>query len=121
MHGLSSELHGTYTVIPAADTSYGSVSGLPAITILGRANSSRNSLLVTQRVTQLLGGIENYGDAPTSWQMSEIKVLQGLLRDAAASARKLTQEDLPALNKMMRDANVPYVAVPVGGGGRPPQ
>jgi hypothetical protein len=49
--GLRTELHGSYTVLPAADTSYGAVSGLPAIQILGRANTARNALLVTQRAT----------------------------------------------------------------------
>ncbi|MEA2327014.1 MAG: hypothetical protein QOE68_1973, partial [Thermoanaerobaculia bacterium] len=70
---------------------------------------------VTQRITQLLGGIENYAAAPTAWQIDQIKVLQGLLKDAAAEAQTITKTDLEALNKMMRDANVPYVAVPVGG------
>jgi photosystem II stability/assembly factor-like uncharacterized protein len=70
---------------------------------------------VTQRITQLLGGIENYAAAPTAWQIDQIKVLQGLLKDATAEAQMITKTDLEALNKMMRDANVPYVAVPVGG------
>jgi hypothetical protein len=70
---------------------------------------------VTQRITQLLGGIENYAAAPTAWQLDQIKVLQGLLKDATSEAQTITKTDLEALNKMMRDANVPYVAVPVGG------
>jgi photosystem II stability/assembly factor-like uncharacterized protein len=74
---------------------------------------------VTQRITQLLGGIENYSAAPTAWQLDQIKVLQGLLKDAATSAETIAKTDLEALNKMMRDANVPYVAIPAGGGRRP--
>jgi hypothetical protein len=74
---------------------------------------------VTQRITQLLGGIENYAAAPTAWQLDQIKVLQGLLKDATAEAQTITKTDLEALNKMMRDANVPYVAVPVGGRPQP--
>ena len=75
---------------------------------------------MTQRITQLLGGIENYSAAPTAWQLDQIKVLQGLLNDAATKAQTITKTDLEALNKMMRDANVPYVSVPAGGGGRRP-
>jgi hypothetical protein len=49
--GLQTELHGSYTVLPAADTSYGSVSGLPAIQILGRAGGPTQAITVTQRAT----------------------------------------------------------------------
>jgi len=45
--GLKTKLHGSYDAIPAADTSYGSVSGLPAITIIGRANKPANALTIT--------------------------------------------------------------------------
>ena len=71
---------------------------------------------ITQRVTQLLGGIENYAAAPTQWQLDQIKLLQGMLTEANAAARKLTTEDLAALNKMMNDAGVPHIAIPRGGG-----
>ncbi len=70
---------------------------------------------VTQRITQLLGGIENYSAAPTPWQLDQIKVLQGMLSEATAAAQTLTKTDLEALNKMMRDANVAYIAIPAGG------
>jgi Uncharacterized protein related to plant photosystem II stability/assembly factor len=73
---------------------------------------------VTQRITQLLGGIENYSAAPTAWQLDQVKVLQGLLGEAATSAQAITKTDLEALNKTMRDANVPYIAVPAPAGGR---
>ena len=64
-----------------------------------------------------LGGIENYSAAPTSWQLDQIKVLQSMLAEVSTAAQTLTKTDLEALNKMMRDANVPYIAVPAGGGG----
>lgn len=70
---------------------------------------------VTQRITQLLGGIENYAAAPTAWQLDQIKVLQGLLTESVATAQAVTKTDLDALNKMMREANVPYIAVTAGG------
>ena len=67
---------------------------------------------ITQRVTQLLGGIENYAAAPTQWQLDQIKLLQPMLTEANAAARKLATEDLAALNKMMSDAGVPYISAP---------
>ena len=72
---------------------------------------------VTQRITQLLGGIENYAAAPTAWQLDQVKVLQGMLKETVASEQALTKTGLEALNKTMRDANVPYISVPAGGGG----
>ncbi len=72
---------------------------------------------VAQRITQLLGGIENYSTAPTAWQLDQVKVLQSMLAEVSTAAQTLTKTDLEALNKMMRDANVPYIAVPAGGGG----
>ena len=65
----------------------------------------------------MLVGIENYAAAPTAWQLDQIKVLQGMLKETVASEQALTKTELEALNKMMRDANVPYIAVPAGGGG----
>lgn len=73
---------------------------------------------LTQRIGQLLGGIENYTAPPTAWQLDQIKRLQGMLGEASASARKLAQQDLQALNKMMNDANMPHVVVPGAGRGR---
>ncbi|HEX7681532.1 MAG TPA: hypothetical protein VF713_25625, partial [Thermoanaerobaculia bacterium] len=72
---------------------------------------------VTQRITQLLGAIENYAAAPTAYQLDQINVLRGLLTESAAAVQTITKTDLEALNKMMRDANVPYISIPAGGGG----
>ena len=72
---------------------------------------------VTQRITQLLGSIENYTAAPSAAQLEQIKVLQGLLASANTEARDITQKDLPMLNKMMNDAGVPHITAP--GLGRP--
>ncbi|HMC21014.1 MAG TPA: hypothetical protein VKL19_04155 [Thermoanaerobaculia bacterium] len=75
---------------------------------------------ITVRITQLLGGVENYAAAPTAWQLDQIKVLQTMLTTASAESRKLTQEDLPALNKMMNEAGVPHIAIPRGGSAATP-
>jgi len=77
---------------------------------------------VTQRILQLMGGIEGYTAAPTAWQLEQIRLLQGKLNDAVGQARRLVQEELPALNKLMNEAGIPHLAVPGGGraGGGPP-
>jgi photosystem II stability/assembly factor-like uncharacterized protein len=75
----------------------------------------------TQRITQLLGGLENYSAAPTTWQLEQLKLLQGMLAEAGGAARKLAQEELPALNKLMNESGVPHITIPTparaGGGG----
>jgi hypothetical protein len=67
-----------------------------------------------QRVLQLLGSIEGYTAAPTATQLDQLKALQPKLNEAGAAARRLIQEDLPALNKMMNEAGVPHLTLPVG-------
>ncbi len=64
---------------------------------------------VTQRILQLTSSLENYAAAPSATQLDQIKILSTQLRDATAATQKLVTEDLPALNKQMRDANVPYI------------
>jgi len=66
---------------------------------------------ITQRVMQLMGQIENFSAPPTQWQLDEMKLLQGMLRDEGPAVRKLAQEDLAALNKMMNDAGLPHITV----------
>src|SRR5205085_4535946 len=34
---------------------------------------------ITQRITQLLTGIDNYAAAPTAWQLDQMKLLQTML------------------------------------------
>lgn len=78
---------------------------------------------LNQRVAQLMGAIEGTSGAPTTWELDQIKILSQKIPEAAGKARGLTAE-LEALNKMMRDANVPYITMPQGGGGggrRPPE
>ncbi len=70
---------------------------------------------ITQRLGQLLGGIESYTAAPTAWQLDQIKLLQGMLTDANAAVQKLSKDDLAALNKMINDAGIPHIVVPGAG------
>jgi photosystem II stability/assembly factor-like uncharacterized protein len=82
---------------------------------------------LNQRVTQLAFGIEGTNAAPTTWEMAQMEILLKKVPEAAGIVRKLASEDLEALNKMMREANVQYIALPaIGGGGqgggrRPPE
>jgi photosystem II stability/assembly factor-like uncharacterized protein len=78
-----------------------------------------------QRVTQLALTIENYTAAPTENDLANIKILAQRVTEAAEVVRKLATEDLPALNKMMAAAGVPYINLPMPGaaggqGARPP-
>jgi len=75
---------------------------------------------LNQRVAQLLGAIENASNAPTDYEMSQIEILSQRIPPAADVVRKFVAEDLVALNKAMRDANVAYIQGPsLGpGGGR---
>lgn len=71
---------------------------------------------VTQRVVQLMGAMEGYAAAPTEWQLEQLKLLQGMAAEAGGAARKLAQEDLAALNKLMNDSGVPHIQLPRPGG-----
>jgi len=44
-------LDGSYQAIPAADTSYGSVSGLPGITVIGKGETPGKALRITRRAS----------------------------------------------------------------------
>ena len=78
---------------------------------------------ITQRITQLLTGLDNYSAPPTAWQLDQMKLLQTMLAENAAAARKLTQDELAALNKSMNEAGVAHIVIPpqrAGGGGVTP-
>ena len=70
---------------------------------------------LTQRINQLRGAIENYTAAPSAWQLAQIKILQAKLEEASPPARRLAQDDLAALNKLMNEAGVPHINPPRGG------
>ena len=67
---------------------------------------------LTQRINQLRGAIENYTAAPSAWQLAQIKILQAKLEEASPPARRLAQDDLAALNKLMNEAGVPHINPP---------
>jgi len=79
---------------------------------------------VNQKIGRLMGAIDGYSGAPTDRQLADIDQASAELEPALAVVKKLTDEDLPRLNKMMADAGVPYVtadtapAAPQGRRGR---
>jgi len=80
---------------------------------------------LNQRVAQLAFAIEGASNAPTDFELAQIEILLKRIPVASDEVRKLVSEDLAALNAMMAEAKIPYVAVPsIGGGGgggrRPP-
>ncbi len=76
---------------------------------------------LTSRITQLMGSLEGFTAAPSAWQLNEIKLLQTRLNEATPGTRKLVQEDLAALNKMINESGVAFISLPGGrpGGGGP--
>jgi photosystem II stability/assembly factor-like uncharacterized protein len=63
-----------------------------------------------QRVGRLMGAIEGYTAAPTTQQVEELGVVTKLVGDTHSSVRKLVDEDLASLNKMMNEAGIPHIA-----------
>jgi hypothetical protein len=63
-----------------------------------------------QRVSRLMSSLDGYTQAPTTTELEQINILPELVKTAGAQARRLVSEDLANLNKMMRDANIPYIS-----------
>jgi photosystem II stability/assembly factor-like uncharacterized protein len=62
---------------------------------------------VTQKIARLMNALDNYTGAPTSRQIEEAQDASAQLQKDVAELNKLAA-DVPALNKMMLDAGVPY-------------
>jgi photosystem II stability/assembly factor-like uncharacterized protein len=69
-----------------------------------------------QRVNSLLNALDGWTAAPSAWQLEEISVLAKLVKEAQEQVRRLVDEDLAGLNKMMRDAGIPYITARTAGG-----
>ena len=64
---------------------------------------------VNQKINRLLNAIDSYSAAPTARQLVDIDQASSELEAGLSALKKLTDEELPRLNKMMADAGVPYV------------
>ncbi|MBV9242608.1 MAG: hypothetical protein JO314_11430, partial [Acidobacteria bacterium] len=71
---------------------------------------------LNRRAGELIQAIEGTSAAPTDYEMAQIDILAKRIPPAADEVSALVNTDLPALNQMMIDAKVPYIAPPVGGG-----
>lgn len=65
---------------------------------------------INQKLTRLMFAIDSYSAIPTARQMADIAQASTELKDGLAALKKLTDEDVPRLNKMMAEAGVPYVS-----------
>ena len=72
------------------------------------------------QVQGLLGDLDGFPAAPTKRQREKLAELIPLVNDASAQVKKISEEDLPALNKKMNDAGIPHIvpAPPQSGSGR---
>ena len=71
-----------------------------------------------QRVGRLMGAIEGYTAAPTSQQAEELDTIATLVAKHHDGVKKIAGEQLPALNKMMNEAGIPYISTESEGGER---
>lgn len=67
-----------------------------------------------QRAIFLGFGMEGYAAPVTAAQTEQINILAQKIPEAAAVVRQLAQEELPALNKLINEANVPHIVIPTG-------
>ncbi len=71
-----------------------------------------------QRAGRLMSAIEGYTAAPTAQQAEELEVLSRQLGEATEKLRKVVDEDLAGLNKLMNEAGIPLVTLVPAEGGR---
>jgi len=72
------------------------------------------------QVQNLLDDLDGFVAAPDGQQKEKLAELTPLVNDALAQAKKIAEEELPALNKKMNDAGIPHIvpAPPEPRGGR---
>ena len=68
---------------------------------------------VNQKIGRLMGSIDSYSGEPSARQMEDVNQASAELEPAIALVKKIADEDLPRLNKMMAEAGVPYVTADV--------
>lgn len=75
-----------------------------------------------QRVGRLMFVIEGYTAAPTPQQAEELVALSMLLRETMDKMKKIVDEGLANLNKMMNEAGIPHISIaPAPGRGADPE
>jgi hypothetical protein len=66
---------------------------------------------VTQKISRLLGSLDNFSGAPTSRQLAEAEDCQAQLQKDVADLNKLAA-DVPKLNQALTQAGVAYFTAP---------
>src|SRR5712691_9053660 len=61
------------------------------------------------QVQNLLDALDEFVAAPSGQQREKLAELTPLVNDAAAQVKKISEEELPALNKKMNDAGIPHI------------
>ena len=61
------------------------------------------------QVQNLLDDLDGFVAAPDEQQKEKLAELTPLVNDALAQAKKIAEEELPALNKKMNDAGIPHI------------
>ena len=61
------------------------------------------------QVQNLLDDLDGFVAAPDGQQKEKLAELTPLVNDALAQAKKIAEEELPALNKKMNDAGIPHI------------
>jgi hypothetical protein len=72
------------------------------------------------QVQDLMDDLDGFAAAPSAHQKEKLAELTPLVNDASAQVKKISDEELPALNKKMNDAGIPHIfpAPPQPRGGR---
>ncbi len=102
------EIYPTFGQIPSGTQQLGAA-GPPAV---------EQPTPATTRLTQIAQAIESVTQAPSARQLEDIATYGAIIREKAPLVMKLVTEDLANLNKLMREANLPYINPPAGLGGR---
>jgi len=53
--------------------------------------------------------LDGFAAAPSAHQKEKLAELTPLVNDASAQVKKISDEELPALNKKMNDAGIPHI------------
>ena len=71
-----------------------------------------------QQVQSLMRDLDGFWAAPGGQQKDKLAELKPLVEQASAEVKKISEEELPALNKKMNDAGIPHIVpiAPAGGG-----
>jgi len=61
------------------------------------------------QVQDLMQDLDEFAAAPGGQQKEKLAELTPLVADASAQVKKISDEDLPALNKKLNDAGIPHI------------